>query len=262
MKTLRAHSHQDRERIVREIVPYIERKFGGNLVALAACCSFARDEDSYFSDLELTAFVKSMPDDKPQDGVAKIYDGMLVELVWMTRETYLNTILDVNEFWHYSGSDILKPILNAEFIDEISLHRSAQLEQKCLDQAVGCFTEVHEAVAKVLNAIKESNRQGMSLLFLEMLNQLLRILSFLNQTPYRTASRMIAQSREFPVQPASLGRLLDLAEAGGYGDFAALEETTVAVFEELETLFERLDLPLMDDDIDPDRPVHPMRRMQ
>lgn len=262
MKTIRAHSHEDRERIIGEMLPHIQRKFGSNLIALAACCSFARDEDVQFSDLELIAFIKLMPGDKPRDGVAKIYDGMLIELIWMTKATYLKTTLDVNEYWHYSGSDTLKPILNEEFISEIAAYRPENLEKKCLDQAVGSFTEVQEAVSKVLNAINQSNHQGMPLLFLEMLNQLLRTLSFLNGTPYRTASKMIAQARAFPIRPASLDKLLDLAVSGGYGDFVALNETTIAVFEELETLFEQLGLPLMDDNLDPDRPVHRMRQMQ
>ena len=262
MKTIRTHSHEDREKILQAIIPFIKRKFGSNLIALAACCSFARDDDSDYSDLELTAFVKTMPDDKPRDGVAKIFDGLLIELIWMTKETYLKTTLDVNGYWHYSGSDTLKPILNAAFIRELASYTPPNLRGKCHDQAVGVFAEVQETVGKVLNAISQSNHQGMPLLFLEMLNQFLRALSFLNLTPYTTASRMIAQAREFEIRPESLGKLLDLAVEGDYRDFVRLGKVTVEVFEELEILYEQLGLPLMDVDLDPDRPIHSIRRMQ
>ena len=262
MKTIGAHSHSDRENIIKMLVPHIKDMFGDNLVALAVCCSFARNDDSDYSDLELTAFVKEMPDGKSRDGVAKIYDGMLIELIWMTRETYLQSTLDLNEYWHYSGSDTLVPIINEEFIREIASYQPKDLKKKCLDQAVGAFTEVQEATAKVLTAIAQSNRTGIPLLFFEMLNQFLRILSFLNQTPYTTASGMIAQVRYFPIQPASLAALLEIADSGEYQDFVTLRETTIAVFEELEMLFESLDLPLEDDNLDPDKPVHEMRKMQ
>jgi hypothetical protein len=262
MKGIKKHTHEDREKIIREMVPLIKKKFGDNLIALAACCSYVRNEDSDYSDLEMVAFVKTMPEGKPQGGLAKMFDGMLIELTWMTRETYLKTTLDVNEYWHYSGSDRLLPIINEQFITELSAYRQPHLKQKCLDQAVGCFTEVQEAVTKVLNAINQENGEGMPLLFFEMNNQILKILSFLNQTPYITASRMIAQARDFPTKPKSLGKLLDLAERGGYRDLSALREVTVAVFEELETIFESLGLPLYDDNIDPNSLVHKMRQIQ
>lgn len=262
MKTIKAHTHKERERIIEKMIPYIKNKFGDNLIALAVCCSFARNEDADYSDLELTAFVKTMPVDKQRDGLAKIFDGMLIELLWMTRETYLKTTLDVNEFWHYSGSDTLASILNKEFVEEIVAYRQADMKIKCLDQAVGCFTEVQEAVSKVLNAINQRNHEGMPILFFDMLNQLLKILSFLNQLPFTTASRMIQQVRKFSIQPPSLSQLIDLAVKGRYREFASLRRITVAVFEELEAIFEQKGLPLMDDNLDVSELVHEMRQMQ
>jgi len=262
MKGIKRHTHNDRGKIIRDITPLIKQKFGDNLIALAACCSYARNEDADYSDLELTAFVKTMPEGKPLDGLAKLYDGMLIELMWMTRETYLKTVLDVNEYWHYSGSDRLLPIINEEFIAELNAYRPADIRQKCLDQAVGSFTEVQEAATKVLNAVNQENREGMPLLFFEMVNQILRILSFLNHEPYVTASRMIPQARRFGTKPQNLDRMLDMAVSGGYHDLPSLREVTVAVFEEIEAIFDRLGLPLYDDDVDPNNLIHRMRRMQ
>lgn len=260
MKGIKKHTHEDREKVIQEMVPLINKKFGDNLIALAACCSYARQEDSDYSDLELIAFVKTMPENNPRGGLAKMFDGMLIELVWMTRETYVETTLDVNEYWHFSGSDRLQPIINREFIAELSTYRPPNLKQKCLDRAVGCFSEFQEAVTKVLNAINQENHEGMPVLFFDMITQTLRLLSFLNQEPYVTGYRMISQARSFRTKPKSLERLLDMAVKGGYQDFADLREITVAVFEEFETIFESLGLALYDDDIDPNKLVHKMRQ--
>lgn len=261
MKTIKKHTHQDRARVIREMVPFIKKKFGDNLIAFAVCCSYARNEDFDYSDLELVAFVKSMPEDNPRGGLAKIFDGMLIELVWMTRETYLKTTLDVNEFWHFSGSDRLLPIINTKFITELNAYRPRNLKKKCLDQSVGCFAELQEAVTKVLNAVDQENHEGIPVLFFYMITETLRLLSFLNRKPYVTASRMFSQARGFRTKPKSLGRLLDMAVEGGYGDLIALRQVTVEVFEEFETIFENLGLPLYDDDIDPDKLVHKSRRL-
>ncbi|PKK84396.1 MAG: hypothetical protein CVT49_03480 [candidate division Zixibacteria bacterium HGW-Zixibacteria-1] len=262
MKGIKKHTHEDREKAILEMVPLIRKKFGDNLVPLAVCCSFARNEDADYSDLELTAFVKTMPEGEPQDGFAKIFDGMLVELTWMTRETYLKTTLDVNEDWYLSGSDRMLPLINDEFIAELNAYRPPDLKQKCLDRAVGCFAEYQETVSKVLNAVNQENCEGIPVLFFEMIMQTLKLLSFLNQKPYVTASRMISQAREFQTKPKSIERLFDLAVNGRYQDLTALQNITIAVFEEFEIIFESLGLVLYDDNIDPNKPVHKMRRMQ
>ncbi|MEW5924859.1 MAG: hypothetical protein AB1746_12825, partial [Candidatus Zixiibacteriota bacterium] len=137
MKSIKKHKHEDRTRVIAEMIPLVKKMFGDNLLAFAVCCSYARNEDADYSDLELIAFVKTMPEGMPRDGFAKLYDGMLIELEWMTRETYLNTTRDVTEFWYLSGSDRLVPIINDEFIAELNAYKTPDLKQKCLDQAVG-----------------------------------------------------------------------------------------------------------------------------
>jgi hypothetical protein len=61
----------------------------------AASASFARGEDSDYSDLELIAFVERMPVEVQRGGMGRIRAGMLVEMVWMTRAAYLATTRDV-----------------------------------------------------------------------------------------------------------------------------------------------------------------------
>ena len=260
MKGIKAHTHAEREELIRKLVPLINQKFADNLVALAVCCSFARGEDFNYSDLELIAFVKSMPEGKKQGGLAKIFDGMLIEIVWMTGDTYLNTVLDVNEYWHYSGSNILQPIINEEYIANLNAFKPRYLKSKCLDHAVGLFSEVQEAASKVLNAIEQENRENMPLLFSDFLNQVLRNLSFINQEPFTTASKMISQARGFCIKPESINNLLDMAVKGSYSDLDRLQKVTIAVFEELESIFEELSLQIYDDDIDLEKLVNKLRK--
>lgn len=262
MKNIKKHTHEDRTKVIAEMVPMIKKKFGDNLAAFAVCCSYARNEDTHYSDLELIAFVRTMPEGVPRGGLARLYDGMLIELEWMTRETYLKTVRDVNEQWYLSGSDRLVAIINEEFIAELNAYRPPDLKQKCLNQAAGVFAEYQEAVSKVLNAVEQDNHEGMPVLFFEMIMQILRLLSFLNQEPYVTASRMILQAGNFRIKPESMTGMLDMAVDGNYQDFVVLENITTTVFGEFESIFETLGLTLCDDNFDPNESVHPMRRIK
>ena len=261
MRGIKKHTHSDREKVIREMVPFIKKKFGDNLIALAASGSYARNEDFAYSDLELTAFVKKMPRNKPMGGLAKIRDGMLVEMLWMTRETYLKNTLEPNENWHMSGSDTLLPILNKKFIEDLGKYRVENLKRKCLDLAVGHFSEVQESVTKVLNAILQKNRDGIPLLALEMMMQILRVLSFINQTPLVTFATFMSQAREFAIKPASFDKLTRIMVKGEYTRLAEFRDTVIAVYSEFEDIFEQLNLELYDDNVDPNKPVHEFRKL-
>ena len=65
--------------------------FGDNLIALASTGSFARGDDGAYSDLEATAFLTEMPPGKR--GVGRIVDGLLIELIWTTRQAWLDMTL-------------------------------------------------------------------------------------------------------------------------------------------------------------------------
>lgn len=237
--------------MVEELVPLVRKKFGENLVALAATASYARNEDFDYSDLELTAFVKTMPEGQRWGGMGKIRDGLLVELIWTTKEIYLADTLEVTGNWYLAGSDVLQPLINDDFINELRAYRVENLKQKCLLQAAKHWHEVQEATAKVLNAVSESNREGIPLLIFDMLRHMLIELSFLNQTPYVTFARFISQSREFALKPEGFDALVDIVVQGSYQDLRTLEERTASVFSQFERIFEELDVALYDSDIDP-----------
>lgn len=258
MKGLKKHTRRDREKAVEEILPLVRRKFGDNLVALAAQGSFARGDDAAYSDLELIAFVKEMPGNEEWAGIGKIRDGLLVELVWMTRETYLKRTPEVNKDWFLSGSDVLLPIINERFVRELTDYRVENLSEKCLAEAKLRWHEVQEATGKVLNATAaakaaaEKSRDAIPLLFADMLIHMLITLSFLNRTPYITFARFIEQARRFDTKPPSFENLLDIMTNGEFEDLARLEKTVETVFSQFEAIFEAFGVELYDDNINPD----------
>jgi hypothetical protein len=71
----------------RRACPAAQGEYGDNLIALAVQASCARGEDTDYSDLELIAFLDTMPGKKPLEGLARIRDGMLIEVVCMTRKS-------------------------------------------------------------------------------------------------------------------------------------------------------------------------------
>lgn len=252
MKGLKKYSHEDRGKIIQEMIPLIRQKFGDNLVALASQGSYARGEDFDYSDLELIAFLKEMPKGKSMAGMGKIRNGILVELIWTTKEAYIADVKEVTEDWHIAGSDKLLPIINSKFVEELNNYKVQNLREKCLKQAVKHWHEVQESTAKVLNAISQKNQDGLPLLVFDMLRHMLISLSFLNQKPYVTFSRFISEARTFNLKPNSFNKLAGVVVEGKYQQatnrFRELIEKT---FSEFENIFDALELQLYDDNVDP-----------
>lgn len=251
MEGIKKYTHQDRERIIQEMIPLIKKKFGKNLVALAAQASFARGDDYDYSDLELNAFLKKKPRDKKSRGMSKIRDGILVELTWMTKEEYIKSTKEVTKEWYLAGSDTLVPIINKPFIDKLNKYKVADLEKKCLRQAVIHWPQVQEATAKVLNGIGQKNREHIPYLMLWMLDGMLISLSLLNQIPYITAGKFITQARSFKLKPQRFDDLLDVINKGDYQDLVALEKIITTVFESFEKIYKKLGCRLYQDNVDP-----------
>jgi hypothetical protein len=251
MKGIKPYTHADRQRVIEEILPLIRKKFGDNLIAVAVSASYARGEDSHYSDLELIAFVDEVPGGARRGGMGRIRSGMLVELVWTTREAYLAGTRDVTGDWYIAGSDVLLPLINAAFVEDLNRYQVDRLREKCLAQARRHWYEVQESTAKVLNAILAGNRDGVPLLLFDMTLHMLIVLSFLNQTPYITFARFVAQARAFELKPAGFDALLDTIVQGSYQDVGALRATVEGVFEQFEAIFEALGVELYDDNIDP-----------
>ena len=173
----------------------------------------------------------------------------------MTRETYIERVLDVTQDWYIAGSDVLLPLINEDFINELKTYKIENVKEKCLFQAFNHWHEVQESTAKVLNAVKKKNRIGVSLLVFDMYLHMLRVLSFLNQTPYKTFSEFISQSLTFEIKPVLFDELTHIMVEGRYQDFRHLERVVKNVFSDFEKIFEEEGYHLYDDNIDPNLPM-------
>jgi predicted nucleotidyltransferase len=254
MKGLKKYSHRDREKVIEELVPLVRKKFGDNLIAITADGSYARGEDSGYSDLELFAFVREMPGGKEMEGMSRIRDGLLVELVWTTREAYIKKVKEVTEEWYIAGSDTLLPIINEDFVNDLNGYRVENLREKCLKELIRFWSEVQEATAKVLNAINQENRDGLPMLLFYMLNNMLIALSLINRIPYITLSKFFTMARSFKVKPEKFDELLDMVVSGHYQDLPTLHKLTVDIFEGFEKIFDELGIEVYHTSIDPADP--------
>jgi len=255
MKGIKAHTHKYREKVVKEMIPLIKKKFGRNLVALAAQGSFARGDDHKFSDLELITFLRKVPGNKKFGGMGKIRDGMLVEIVWTTKKNYLAEVKEPNEWWFISGSDYLKPIINQKYITKLNNYVVKNLQKKCLNAAAKLFYEVAEDTMKVLNAIDKNNRKGIPLLLFDMFHYMLKNLSFLNKIPFTTFAEFVSEAEKLELKPPSFQKIIDIITSGDYHDLPRLEKIVKQNFHEFEMIYEELGIDLYYDEVDPNKPM-------
>ncbi|MBN1295058.1 MAG: hypothetical protein JXB48_24705 [Candidatus Latescibacteria bacterium] len=255
MKGLKKYKHKEREQVVNELVPLIKKRVGKNLVALAAQGSFARNEDIDYSDLELIAFVKKIDRDKKIAGMGKIRNGLLVELIYTTKESYIKEVKEPTESWYIAGSDKLMPIINKTFIERLNRYKAKNLKKRCLNHAAKHWYEVQESTAKVFNAVLKKNRTGIPLLVFDMYLHMLRVLSFLNQHPYTTFSKFIEESMRFKTKPRHFYELTKIVVEGKYQHLTGLRKTTEKVFSEFENIFDELGFDLYYDNLDPGKPM-------
>lgn len=235
MKALERYTHEDRQRIIDRLTPVVEAEFGENFLAFASIASFARNEDSHYSDLELVVFVKQLDEPDKAFGVGKIIDGMLVELYCYTPEGYLSNVRDVSKNWIISGSDRLSAIVNPKLIEVLNKYSVADIEQKCLLQAVAHWPEVQESTGKVLNAVANDNRDGLLLLAADMVEHMLELMSFLNAAPFVTFGRFISQAQKFSTKPRNWDQLVTIFNAGIPDPvvFAGLVDEVITDFEQI-----------------------------
>ena len=237
MEGIRPHSHTDRARVLRELVPAFRREHGDNLLAVAVQASYARGDDAAYSDLEIAVFLRTATPEHPLGWTSTIRDGLLIEIWYTTREDYLAKIKNVTDEWYIAGSDVIEPLLNAPFLEELRSTEIPDLREKCRQRAARLWPGFQEDVTKTLNAIDAANRQGLPMVLFYLLKDTLALAAFLNARPYTTLGKYIEQARALPVRPDGLDMFLDIMVAGEYRDLAGLRAVVVAMFEGFERCF-------------------------
>ena len=249
MNGIKSHTHQEHAIIIQKLIPLIRRKFKNDLLAIATVGSFALKADINYSDVELIVFTKE--NSRLKEWVFhEIIDGMLIVVITETKNGYIQKYLDIPEIWYASGDSPLAPIINEKYINEINTFKPRTMEKRCWDQAAKRWYMYQEITAKVFNNIKKRNTTGLPIIFFSMIKELLIILSFINQTPYKTLEKYVEQAQMFSIKPDKFDNLLDILNKGTYQDFTSLEESVTQVFTDLETIFQKHGYPLYKNSID------------
>lgn len=256
LRGLQPHTHAQRQAVIEQLLPLWQEKFGENLLAVAACASYARGTDVSYSDLEMDVFLKEGLPEGEDHYMQRIVEGLLVEVIYLTPQDYIRSVTEPGRDWFVAASDLLVGVYQPGFVEE--LVRQVKAVQypavAYLHQATAYRYELQEAFGKVLNAVEQNNVEGISLLLGDAVLFLLRTLAMLNQQPFTTFGRFIAEARLLPVKPERMDDLLDLLVQGSYQNLPYVREVCLAVFASLEQIFEERGITLFDDPLDPRLP--------
>lgn len=230
---LKKHSHAERSQILRKfIVPALRKELGKNLIAIAADGSFARREDSAYSDLELMIFVK---DSKNLPfGFSKIYDGLLIEGLFITEQEYHDMIHEPNKHWYIAGSDKLRAITNRIFVDRLEKYRVKDRVRKFTQMMRQSICEVQESFGKLFNAIDQRNSENLFIVLSEAVNAVLKLMAYSNQKPYSSSRKIITESRALKKKPRGLDDFLSVVVEGKYLEWNLLERVAKNLFSGIE----------------------------
>jgi hypothetical protein len=236
MKGIKKNTHKEREAVLLEMVPLIKRKFGKNLLAIAARGSFARNTDQPYSDLELFAFLKEMPHGQkklPYAKMHKIRNGLSVELIWITERTYINEVKEVNGSWFGQGSETLMPFYGKKIIDKLNRHKPKDVKQKALEQAAELWPGIFFSSSAVIKIAKKKDHEKISLAMYHMFDNILNFLAFINQAPYSSSSRKIIESKKFKIKPKDFSKLRSLILRGDFREYAEIKKLTTSVVQDI-----------------------------
>ena len=230
---LKRHSHQDRQRIVNQMIPVLENLLGDNLVAIAASASFARGDDRDFSDLEMNIFVREK-NKEMKHGFSRVLNGLLVEGLFFTQEEYIKETLDITGHWFLAGSDVMEPVTNPEFFHQFNNVVIKKQEEKIAETLRAKMHSMQENFGKLFTAIEQENRESLFLIFFDAANILFQIMSYINRTPYTTLALFTQEAMQFEIKPDGFEEFIQIAIDGKYQDLPVLKETAVRVFRGVE----------------------------
>lgn len=255
MQGLKPHTREERLAMAHALIPLFQQKFGDNLIAIALVASVARNADRAYSDLEMTVFLHEVPTDE-DPYLQRVYNGMLIEVEYVTEEGYLELWRTLSRSWWAGGSSPLVPLYNAPFIELLLAKRNAYQHPRAtfLRRAARKQVELQECFGKVLNAIEANNRENLPFLLYDAVMSLFATLAFLNEKPFTTFALYVTEARQFPLKPAHFDDLLDVVTTGRFDDLPALRTLCETVFAGMEALFAAEGYVLYDGSIDPKLP--------
>ncbi len=239
--------------IAKQMVSVAKQRFGKNLEAVAVRGSTARKTDGPYSDLEMFAFIKKMPTDQKHKSYGKdrrIIDGLLIELIWVTKENYIKEVKEISGAWFGSGADKLLSLLNPSLVRKLNSFKPTNAKQKCLDQAALLWDHLQESATKSINAAEAKNKDAMAMVLHDTFSNILKMVAFFNAKPYTTFSKLVEESRKMKYRPADLESLTKLVVGGKYGRFSEIKKLLFSVLSEFEELLLKKGYKLDHDDFE------------
>jgi len=215
----------------------LRRELGNNLIAITADGSYARNADRTYSDLELMIFVRK--NSHLPRGFSKIYDGMLVEGLFVTERGYHDMVHEPNENWYIAGSDKLIPITNYKFIRKLQKYRTKDLAQKCDRVALDMLNEIQETFGKLFNAVDSRNRVNLFPILSDVVMIVCKLLALVNRKPYTSLNSMVSEAKRFKVKPEGFDEFFDIVTLGKYHNLTILEKRARELFTGIESIFSK-----------------------
>ena len=246
---MQRHTRDDRTRVVQRLIEMHRRELGENLLGLATQGSYARDSDRDYSDLEIVAFLTTVPGATSWADCVQIWRGLLIDIIWTTKSEYIARVKEVTPQWYLAGTDRLGALINEPLIDEVNGYKPRDLAAKCRAEALRHWPVTQEATSKVLNAVGRGNTDNVGRLLFAMLDHVLIELAFINERPYESASTALSEALALSKLPRGFGDLASVAIEGGHTDPARVREAVRTVFAGLEELFAEEGVVLYDDDL-------------
>jgi kanamycin nucleotidyltransferase len=234
---LRPHTRADRAGLVAQLIELHRRQLGDNLLGLASQGSYARGRDGDYSDIELVAFLAEVPGGTNWADCVQIWQGILIDIIWTTKDEYVARVKEITPSWHLAGSDHLGALINEPLIEEINGHEVRDRRARCLAEAARHWPVTQEATGKVLNAVRRGNTANVGRLLFAMLDEVLIELAFINERPYDSASTALDEAASLRKLPRGFAELAALAVAGGYTDLDRVRRVAETVFAGMEELF-------------------------
>lgn len=242
MMGIKKYTHEEREKVLQEMVPLIKQKFGKNLLAIAARGSFARKTEGPYSDLELFAFLKEMPRGQkklPYAKMHKIRDGLSVELIWITKKTYINEVKEVTDSWFGVGSEKLLAVYNKTFVDKLSKYKVKDSKRNTMNQAFTLWPSIFFSSSMVLDIANKKDHEKIALALYHMFENMLNFLAFINQTPYISSSKKILESKKFKNTPKDFSKLTTLIVNGDFRKYSDIKKLVLSVNQDMKKYLEK-----------------------
>jgi len=242
MNGIKKFTHEEREKVLNEMVPFIKQKFGKNLLAIAARGSFARKTEGPYSDLELFSFLKKMPPGQKKLLYAKMHkirDGLSVELIWITEKTYINEVKEVTGSWFGVGSEKLLAVYNKGIIDKLRKYKIKDIKSKTMNQAFALWPSIFFSSSMVLDITDKKDHEKIALALYHMFENMLNFLAFINQTPYTSSSKKILESRKFKIKPKDFSKLTTIIVNGNFRKYSEIKKFVLSVTKDMKKYLER-----------------------